>query len=556
MSLAPVADHEPIYGLAYARISGSKEQKDSALSIPAQNRFVLEAFEREGVIFVDKFSDILKGTREDRPGYQHTLATARKLRMEGKRVAIGVLRLDRFGRKSLERARVWEELHEKQIQLYSVSNGGWQNDAFLYDLDSALAAREIRMNSDRVRDINEFIRRNGFPVIGRLPWGYRLRDATDDERRQGSGHKTYEPHPDEAPSVVQAFEMRARGASYLAIHDWVRSLPEAARGGRSMPYSNILKLFAMGVYVARQDYPEDDARAAVPLLERERCKWPALVSDELHLAASKVADEHKRLPRQASGQYLLTGLLRCPNCGDRLCGRPGYRGRKPNYWCISVTRGTAHRDGPPCYFSLKAPTVDALALAWAERLFAAFERPEIREAIEEGWRRVLEEAEAEDDTPRRIGLAEARRAKYATARDAAYIDWKAGEISAEQYRSVAATAEGEIAVADRELARLRAAYSPAASLPAYGEVLALLHGWSGGFAQGGTAEQRLILAKFWESVTPRRVGHGEYVLEPKLTDTGYRLAQMAANLAGEGWDAVYRSERSAGRRRRSRALRQ
>ena len=58
-----------VYGLGYARISGSKEQKDSALSIPAQDAHILQAMEREGVVFLDTDSDVLTGKRSDRRGY-------------------------------------------------------------------------------------------------------------------------------------------------------------------------------------------------------------------------------------------------------------------------------------------------------------------------------------------------------------------------------------------------------------------------------------------------------------------------------------------------------
>jgi len=88
MSVARDLVDQPIYGLSYARISGSKEQKDSGLSVPAQEAHNRDAMERDGAIFVDSASDILKGTRSDRKGYQYILAVARRLRSEGKRVKI------------------------------------------------------------------------------------------------------------------------------------------------------------------------------------------------------------------------------------------------------------------------------------------------------------------------------------------------------------------------------------------------------------------------------------------------------------------------------------
>jgi DNA invertase Pin-like site-specific DNA recombinase len=145
--LAPA--EQIVYGLAYYRISGSKEQKDSALSIPAQESHVLQAMEREGAVFLDADSDILTGKRSDRRGYQRILAVARRLRAEGKQVAIFVIRLDRFGRDLEERTRAWRELLALGVRLYSLKNGGWISDSFLYNIDSVLSQREIELTGDR-----------------------------------------------------------------------------------------------------------------------------------------------------------------------------------------------------------------------------------------------------------------------------------------------------------------------------------------------------------------------------------------------------------------------
>ena len=303
---ARLAADAPIYGLAYYRISGAKEQRDSALSIPTQRDFVLPAMEREGVVFVDERHDVLTGKRDDRPGYQQILAIARRLRMEGKRVAVFVLRLDRFGRDTLERARAWKEMSQKDIRLYSVTGGGWQEDAFLYDLDSALAAREVRITGDRVRNINSFIRGRGYPSFIGSP------GATAPARRALTSAPTAAATNPGAPprrGAVRPRGVRAAGAGrYLRLDPRLDRHAAASARGRarcrsrsSTPCSR--RPSTSRATSTRRASPEE----ALPVLERPIGKWEPIVSDDLWLRVQRQNEEHRRFPRQASGAYLLTG---------------------------------------------------------------------------------------------------------------------------------------------------------------------------------------------------------------------------------------------------------
>jgi DNA invertase Pin-like site-specific DNA recombinase len=535
VTLVPArAADAPIYGIAYYRISGAQEQRDSALSIPTQRSFVTEAMEREGVLFVDERSDILTGKRADRPGYQETLALARKLRMEGRRVAVFVLRLDRFGRDTLERARAWKELRARDISLYSVTGGGWQTDAFLYDLDAALAAREVAIIGDRVRNINAFVRERGFPVAHRVAWGYRLRDATPEERALGSGHKNLEPHPDEAPYVREAFRRRAAGEPLKTIHSWIVGLPSEARGGRAMPAQSVWLTLRAPVYVARHEFPKGHPDAETPVLARPRGRWEPLVDDETWERAQRAPDAHRSLPRQASGNYLLTGILKCGRCGDRVSGSTAAPGRYPRYSCISPTRGANVRSPKACWWSGNAKLLDEAALAYVGRILGPFSDPAVLSVVQAGWERVRREVIGEDDTPRQIAAAEARRTKFINVRDGAYIDWKSGELSAEQYQSVRSRAEAEIALCDRELAALRSRLAPSEVLPPWGEVLAFCRQHLPILEAGTTAERRLVVAQLFTSAVPVKHGYNRYDVEPELTELGHRLLQVAQAVTGDG----------------------
>jgi hypothetical protein len=141
---------------------------------------------------------------------------------------------------------------------------------------------------------------------------------------------------------------------------------------------------------------------------------------------------------------------------------------------------------------------------------------------------VPRDAQGEDDMPRQIAGYEARRAKYQGARDAAYIDWKAGEISSEQYQSVRVRAEAEIAVCDRELRTLRSRLAPSELLPPWGEVLGFVRSHQPILDGGTTTEQRMVLTRLWESAESVKHGYNQYDVDPVLTEFGHRLLQVAA----------------------------
>jgi hypothetical protein len=185
-----------------------------------------------------------------------------------------------------------------------------------------------------------------------------------------------------------------------------------------------------------------------------------------------------------------------------------------------------------CWWSGSAKQLDDAAVAYVGRMLKPYRSPTGLAAVEAGWERVRAEAAGEDDTPRRIAGAEARRTKYVGARDSAYIDWKAGEILAEQYQSVRVRAEAEITICDRELRSLRTMLAPKDVLPPWGEVLAFTQQLLPVFERGTTAERRLVLSKLWEKAVPVKLGFGRYDVEPELTELGHRLLQVSALVGG------------------------
>src|SRR6185295_4686943 len=83
-------------------------------------------------------------------------------------------------------------------------------------------------------------------------------------------------------------------------------------------------------------------------------RWPALVDAATWDRVQARLANHRRQPHQASGRYLLTGLLRCHRCGGRMYGsewrrRDGSTTR--NYRCNAQV-------DPGCTYRANRPLID------------------------------------------------------------------------------------------------------------------------------------------------------------------------------------------------------
>src|SRR5687768_9811812 len=108
--LAPL--DEPTTANLYGRVS-TKEQRDDGVSLPTQSatgRSYIAGQASHGWLFGDEYLDTESGRKVSRVNYQRLLADIRRQTLEGHRVVLVVMRLDRLGRNLAERVRVWDEM--------------------------------------------------------------------------------------------------------------------------------------------------------------------------------------------------------------------------------------------------------------------------------------------------------------------------------------------------------------------------------------------------------------------------------------------------------------
>src|SRR5581483_10316863 len=218
--------------LIYTRVS-SDDQRREGVSLEAQLAACREYAARQGWVIGREYQDVMTGKRDDRPEYQQLLADVRALRAEGRAVVVLVSRLDRFGRRLRERVRSREEFKALGATIHSIREGGEVND-MVAGILAVIAEDEVTRLSERISDAKQHIIGSGFYGGGLVPWGYRLRDATAAERRQGAPLHVLDLDPATVPFVQEAWARRAAGASVSGITVWVAGLPDEARGGRTL----------------------------------------------------------------------------------------------------------------------------------------------------------------------------------------------------------------------------------------------------------------------------------------------------------------------------------
>src|SRR5215212_7055021 len=151
--------------LVYTRVS-SEEQAREGVSLDAQLTECRRYAAQHGWMLGQEFQDVLSGKRDDRPAYQALLADVRRLRAEGQSVVVVVFRLDRLGRRILERVRCREELKALGVPVHSVREGGEVSD-LVANILASVAQEEVRLLGERIAAANQHLTANGWHHWGR-----------------------------------------------------------------------------------------------------------------------------------------------------------------------------------------------------------------------------------------------------------------------------------------------------------------------------------------------------------------------------------------------------
>lgn len=397
---------------AYARYS-SDAQRDASIDDQLRN---LRGFcERQQWPAPTVYQDAaMSGAREDRPGYRSLMAAA----TSGHFDVILVDDLSRLSRDMGETHKTLKRLRFCNVRLIGVSDGvdtsrkGHKIETGLRGLMSELYLDDLAEKTHRGLTGRALTGASA----GGLPFGYRVTET---------GHRVIDEA--QAETVRKIFQEYSAGRTARQIAaDLNAAKAPTARGGSwcmTAIYGDIRRgigILANPIYVGRQiwnrskwiKHPDSGRRQRV---ERPESEWIITEQPDLAIITSEQWEAAQRRlratrARTATGlargrktggggqyRYLLSGLLRCEQCGGPLVIVDYYR-----YGCATQKdRGDA-----VCTNRIKVPRVDAeIALLktvkeelLSEEAFRLFER-EMRAAIKElapdldGAKRRIQDAE-------------------------------------------------------------------------------------------------------------------------------------------------------------------
>jgi DNA invertase Pin-like site-specific DNA recombinase len=515
-----------VTALIYTRVS-TEDQAREGVSLDAQVAECRRYAARQGWALDGEYQDVLSGKRDDRPQYQALLRDVRRLRTEGCSLAVVVAALDRLGRKILERVRCREELKRLGVPVYSVREGGEVSD-LVANVLAAVAEEESRRLAERISAARDHIAGKGWHKPSVTPWGYVWREATPKERAEGSGKKVLDIDPLAAPYVREAFQRAADGQSLHTVARWIAELPDAARGGRSMPYTSVRRILRGWTYAGYFEQPPGSDMSTA-----KRGRWPAIVDEATWLRTQERIWRHRQLPRQASGRYLLTGFLRCERCGGRMVGCRRTRSTPPStypgYGCTGAADHGASAADLYCRTTVSASAIERLVLGEVVPILEAVTatEPHLQAALRQAWLALQEPAHDIHAAARRIqGLereVEKARQRLATAA----LKLVDGELDKAGYDAARDRAQQDLQAAQTELERLRGVKSEVTALPPLELVLRAAGGWPAVLKEADVEAQRDVLAVLIEQVVPKRIRWGVYEANITWSVTGEALRAIA-----------------------------
>ncbi len=383
----------PIRAGVYMRVS-TREQAEK-WSLSAQRSILTAHAERMGwAVRVYDEGAASGETIQDRPEMHRLLDDVEAGRVD----IVLVIEWERLSRASdlTDQARITSTCRRAGVRIATPERTydlRLAEDDFESDLHGILSKREKRKLLERTkRGLHEAMDAGKF-AGGHPPLGYRFDRQTE----------KVVPNPDEIPLVQRVFES--------PLSAW-RLSRELRLEGINLHYERIRRTRSLPFYLGLRP----NSRG-----ELVQADWPAMIDQETW---DRQQDRSRRVARRsapgAKPKYLLSGIIRCANCGKAVIGAP-IRPSKTTGMALHVYKCLEPRRCPARGGQLTGWLVDLLVL---DALKAHAGDPEI---LKDRYARAMETAGSQDAAAERDALKaqvrdlEARQARLVDAVEQALL---------------------------------------------------------------------------------------------------------------------------------------
>ena len=292
-------------------------------SIDAQIRAIEEYADKNNIKIVNKFIDRAKSATSDkRPAFQEMIKYCEEDKTGVSMVIVH--KLDRFSRDKYDSVKYKQRLKMKGISVISVTEK-LDNSPESVILESVIEGMAQYYSANLAREVAKGQRENDLKALhngGDAPLGY---DVAFD--------KTYLINEEEAQAVKIIFDMYVNGYSYGNIIDKLNNLGYKTKRGNKFGKNSLHGILSnekyTGVYVFNKTQRKGvngKRNGHKQKSEEEIIKveggMPKIIDKEVFLQAQEMMQKRKKAPgsHKATTLYLLTGIIRCGECGHAMQG--------------------------------------------------------------------------------------------------------------------------------------------------------------------------------------------------------------------------------------------
>lgn len=315
-----------IKAVAYARFSSENQRNES---IDAQLRAINIYCEQNKIELLDSYIDIAKSATTDaRPAFQRMVADAE----DGDFQMIIVHKLDRFSRNRKDSIVYKALLKKNGVEVVSVTEP-LSNSPESVILEAVLEGMAEYYSLNLSREVKKGLKENalkGQITGGSAPLGY---DIDRDAKKLVINEK-------EANAVRLIFNGVLEGQSYNTILYELNLLGYKTKKGSDFGKTALISILRnekyKGTYLYCMDvgknmkkrYHAKGEKDAPNVIRIENCV-PPIVSAEVFDRVQEILDGRKNKEKDNGSKedYLLSGKIRCGECGASYCGSRKYSGR-------------------------------------------------------------------------------------------------------------------------------------------------------------------------------------------------------------------------------------
>ena len=338
----------------YARVSTAR-QAEKDLSIPDQIRQMRDWCEANGhAATVEYIEPGASATDDRRPVFQSMISDATMSPSPFE--AIIVHSLSRFFRNSLKFGLYERQLDKAGVKLISITQQTSDDPSGemarkIFSVFDEYQSKSNGMNTLRAMKLNA---EKGFFNGAQPPYGYRTIEA-EEKGRHGT-KKRLVVDPSEAATVKLIFRLYVDGlhGTRMSIRSIAGHLNKRniSKRGHTWSKSAVGLALANPLYKGEYYFNRHDSKnkRTKPKEEWIKVEVEPIVDTETFERANALSTSRSpqnEPPGRAASPTLLTGVLKCGQCGSAMTLATGKGGRYKYYKCtMRINRGSSHCDGP------------------------------------------------------------------------------------------------------------------------------------------------------------------------------------------------------------------